>query len=63
VTGWLVVAGAVLASGVGNVFATRLDRLGVNVRQGSFARPEAITLPLGGDGPSFTSPDHGDNDR
>ena len=31
--GSLLVAGAVLASGVGNVFATRLDRLGVNVWQ------------------------------
>ncbi len=32
-TGSLLVAGAVLASGVGNVFATRLDRLGLNVWQ------------------------------
>lgn len=32
-TGSLLVAGAVLASGVGNVFATRLDRLGVNIWQ------------------------------
>ena len=31
--GGLLVAGAVLASAVGNVFATRLDRLGVNVWQ------------------------------
>jgi drug/metabolite transporter (DMT)-like permease len=31
--GSLLVAGAVLASGVGNVFATRLERLGVNVWQ------------------------------
>lgn len=31
--GSMLVAGAVLASGVGNVFATRLDRLGVNVWQ------------------------------
>jgi drug/metabolite transporter (DMT)-like permease len=29
----LLVAGAVLASGVGNVFASRLERLGVNVWQ------------------------------
>ena len=33
VAGALLMAGAVLASGVGNVFATRLDRLGVNVWQ------------------------------
>jgi len=33
VTGVLLVAGAVLASGVGNVFASRLERLGVNVWQ------------------------------
>ena len=33
VAGSLLVAAAVLASGVGNVFATRLDRLGVNVWQ------------------------------
>ena len=31
--GALLTVGAVLASGVGNVFATRLDRLGVNVAQ------------------------------
>jgi drug/metabolite transporter (DMT)-like permease len=31
--GALLTAGAVLTSGVGNVFATRLDRLGVNVAQ------------------------------
>lgn len=31
--GSALVAGAVLASGIGNVFATRLDRLGVNVWQ------------------------------
>ena len=31
--GALLVAGAVLASGVGNVFATRLEKLGVNVWQ------------------------------
>jgi drug/metabolite transporter (DMT)-like permease len=31
--GALLTAGAVVASGVGNVFATRLDRLGVNVAQ------------------------------
>ena len=31
--GALLTTGAVLASGVGNVFATRLDRLGVNVAQ------------------------------
>jgi drug/metabolite transporter (DMT)-like permease len=31
--GAMLVAGAVLASGVGNVFATRLERLGVNVWQ------------------------------
>jgi drug/metabolite transporter (DMT)-like permease len=31
--GALLTAGAVVASGVGNVFATRLDRLGVNVWQ------------------------------
>ena len=33
VTGALLTAAAVLVSGVGNVFATRLDRLGVNVAQ------------------------------
>jgi drug/metabolite transporter (DMT)-like permease len=33
VTGALLTAGAVLASGIGNVFATRLDRLGVTVAQ------------------------------
>jgi drug/metabolite transporter (DMT)-like permease len=32
-TGALLTAGAVASSGVGNVFATRLDRLGVNVAQ------------------------------
>jgi drug/metabolite transporter (DMT)-like permease len=31
--GALLTVGAVVASGVGNVFATRLDRLGVNVAQ------------------------------
>jgi drug/metabolite transporter (DMT)-like permease len=33
VTGALLTAGAVLASGIGNVFATRLDRLGVTIAQ------------------------------
>ena len=32
-SGALLMVGAVVASGVGNVFATRLDRLGVNVAQ------------------------------
>jgi hypothetical protein len=35
----------------------------LRVRKGSFARPEAVTLPRGGDGRSFTSLDRGDNDR